>query len=124
MNRTSRQPERSHRDVPREPLFPGRDVAPHALVIAVGAHEPDARELDAALFARATTVAESRTTSLREAGDIIQAVAAGALAEEDIVTLHQVVRGTVRPPTDRPRVFKSTGMAWQDLAVAAAVHES
>lgn len=108
----------------REPLLSGRDVAPHALVIAVGSHEPDARELDAALFARATTVAESRATALREAGDIIQAIAEGALDPDDIVTLQQVVLGTVRPPADRPRVFKSTGMAWQDLAVAAAVHES
>jgi ornithine cyclodeaminase len=27
-------------------------------------------------------------------------------------------------PADRPRVFKSVGMAWEDLVVAAAVHEA
>jgi ornithine cyclodeaminase len=31
------------------------------------------------------------------------------------------VRGEARPADDRPRLFKSTGMAWEDLVVAAAV---
>ncbi|GGQ76091.1 ornithine cyclodeaminase family protein [Couchioplanes azureus] len=107
----------------REPLFAGTDVAAHALVIAVGSHTPDARELDAALFARGTTVVESRATALREAGDVIQALAEGAVEEKDLVTLQQVVRGPGRPPVTRPRIFKSTGMAWQDLAVAVAAYE-
>jgi ornithine cyclodeaminase/alanine dehydrogenase-like protein (mu-crystallin family) len=33
------------------------------------------------------------------------------------------VTGTVAAPTDRPLVFKSVGMSWQDLVVATAVLE-
>jgi ornithine cyclodeaminase len=102
----------------REPLFDGARVAPHATVVAIGAHEPDAREVDTALARRATVVVESRATALREAGDVVLAgLGAGALVE-----LGDVVRGAA-PPVDpeRPRLFKSTGMAWEDAVVASAV---
>lgn len=106
----------------REPLFDGRLVGDGATVVAVGSHEPDARELDEQLVGRATVVVESRSSALREAGEIVQAVAAGACTPEALIPLDQLVRGTVDLPADRPRLFKSTGMAWEDAVIAAAVH--
>lgn len=105
-----------------EPLFDGRLVADSATVVAVGSHEPDVRELDEQLVGRATVVVESRSSALREAGEIVQAVAAGVCTPEALVPLDELVRGTVDLPTDRPRLFKSTGMAWEDAVIAAAVH--
>jgi ornithine cyclodeaminase/alanine dehydrogenase-like protein (mu-crystallin family) len=105
----------------REPLFDGELVADHATVVAIGSHEPDAREVDDALAARATVVVESRTSALREAGDVIAAVAAGAVGEDELVTLSDLVRGRTEPAPGRPRLFKSTGMAWEDGVVAAAL---
>lgn len=101
----------------REPLFDSALVADHATVIAVGSHEPAARELDERLMRRATVVVESRATALSEAGDVIEA----GLSAEGLVTIDQLVRGEAPIPQDRPRVFKSVGMAWEDLVVAAAV---
>jgi ornithine cyclodeaminase/alanine dehydrogenase-like protein (mu-crystallin family) len=92
-----------------------------AVVIAVGSHEPDARELDAALLGRATVVVEDVATALREAGDAVLAIAEGALTADDLVPMRDVVTGAVTPPADRPLVFKSVGMSWQDLVVAEAV---
>ena len=106
----------------REPLFAGEAVAAAATVVAIGSHEPAARELDERLLGRATVVVESRASALREAGDVIAAVAAGALEPEELIELGALVRGELRVAPDRPRVFKSTGMAWEDLVVAAAVH--
>ena len=106
----------------REPLFDGDAVADAATVVAIGSHEPGAREVDERLAARATIVVESRAVALREAGDVIQAVRAGALDPEDLVALAWIVRGE-RSPGPGPRLFKSTGMAWEDLVVAAAVHQ-
>lgn len=103
----------------REPLFDGALVADHATVVAIGSHEPDAREVDDALVGRATVVVESRTSALREAGDVIGAIAAGALREDELVTLADLVRGASLPPG--PRLFKSTGMAWEDAVVASAL---
>jgi ornithine cyclodeaminase/alanine dehydrogenase-like protein (mu-crystallin family) len=106
----------------REPLFDGDSVAEEAVVVAIGSHEPEAREVDTALAGRATVVVESRTSALREAGDVIQPIAAGALREDDLVPLADLVRGASAPAAGRPRFFKSTGMAWEDLVLAAAVH--
>ena len=89
-------------------------------MLAIGSHEPDAREVDDRLAARATVVVESRASALREAGDVIQAIEAGALGPGDLVGLAPLVRGEV-PIPDGPRLFKSTGMAWEDLVIAAAV---
>jgi ornithine cyclodeaminase/alanine dehydrogenase-like protein (mu-crystallin family) len=100
----------------REPLFDGALVGDHATVVAIGSHEPDAREVDDALAHRATVVVESRASALREAGDVI----AARIAEADLVTLADVVRGRA-VDRGRPRLFKSTGMAWEDAVVASAV---
>jgi ornithine cyclodeaminase/alanine dehydrogenase-like protein (mu-crystallin family) len=108
----------------REPLFDGARVADHATVVAIGSHEPDARETDDALAARSTVVVESRTSALREAGDVIQAIESGAIADGDLVTLAELVRGEAKPAEGRPRLFKSTGMSWEDAVVADALAEA
>jgi ornithine cyclodeaminase/alanine dehydrogenase-like protein (mu-crystallin family) len=100
----------------REPLFDGALVADRATVVAIGSHEPNAREVDDALARRATVVVESRASALREAGDVI----AAALTAADLVTLAELVGGRGVDP-GRPRLFKSTGMAWEDAVVASAV---
>jgi ornithine cyclodeaminase len=105
----------------REPVFDGALVADHATVVAIGSHEPAARETDDALAARATIVVESRASALREAGDVIAAIAAGAATADGLVTLAELVRGEAAPDPGRPRLFKSTGMSWEDAVVAAAL---
>ncbi len=102
----------------RVPLFAGDRLAPHATVVAVGTHEPDAREVDEHLVRRATTVVEARSAARREAGDIVLA------GPVEVATLAELVRGEVPVAPDRPRLFKSVGMAWEDLVVAAAAYDA
>jgi ornithine cyclodeaminase/alanine dehydrogenase-like protein (mu-crystallin family) len=92
-----------------------------AIVIAVGSHEPDARELDTPLLGRATVVVEDVATALREAGDVVLAIADGALLATDLVPMRDAVIKPHALALDRPLVFKSVGMAWQDLVIAEAV---
>jgi ornithine cyclodeaminase/alanine dehydrogenase-like protein (mu-crystallin family) len=108
----------------RAPLFDSDVLRSDAVVIAVGSHEPDARELDSALLGRAVVVVEDADTALREAGDVVMAIAEGTLRAADLVPMREVVTGRAVPPTDRPLVFKSVGMAWQDLVVAQAVMDA
>jgi ornithine cyclodeaminase/alanine dehydrogenase-like protein (mu-crystallin family) len=99
----------------REPLFADDRLSPDVTVVAVGSHEPDARELDGGLIRRATLVVESRP-SAATAGDIVlsgRSTVDGELAD--------LVQGRVVVPAG-PRVFKSVGEAWEDLAVAAALY--
>jgi ornithine cyclodeaminase len=105
----------------RSPVFDSALVRNDAVVIAVGSHEPDARELDAALLGRATVVVEDIATALREAGDVVLAIAECTLTPDGLVPMRHVLTGAITVPADRPLVFKSVGMSWQDLAVAAAV---
>lgn len=105
----------------RTPVLDSRLLRDDAVVVAVGSHEPDARELDSALLARACVVVEDVATALREAGDVVLAIADGALTERDLSSLRDVVTGAAEVPTDRPLVFKSVGMSWEDLVVAEAV---
>jgi ornithine cyclodeaminase len=105
----------------RSPLFDSELLPADVVVIAVGAHEPSARELDASLLGRATVVVEELGTALREAGDVVLAVEEGALEATDLVPMRDVVTGTVPLPAGRPLVFKSVGMSWEDLVVAEAV---
>lgn len=100
----------------RDPLFAGSHVKDGALVIAVGSHEPDAREVDDQLVNRAAVVVESRASAMREAGDLI----AAGLPAEQLVTLAELVAGAQIPPA-RPRLFKSTGMSWEDTVIASAL---
>ena len=105
----------------RAPLFDGGLVADHATVVAIGSHEPDAREVDDTLAARATVVVESTGSALREAGDVIQAISSGALDPQDLVALAGLVRGEREPAPGAPRLFKSTGMAWEDAVTVNAI---
>lgn len=104
------------------PLFDGRLVQDSACVVAVGSHEPHRQELDAVLMGRASVVVEDVATAMREAGDVAMAVSAGTLQGDRLLTVADVVTGRAGADPARPRVFKSVGMAWQDLVVAAAVH--
>ncbi|MBB2948941.1 ornithine cyclodeaminase [Actinoplanes lutulentus] len=100
----------------RQPLFDSSQLSDRAIVIAVGSHEPGAREVDGALLARAHVIVEDRTTAMREAGDVIHAVTEGHLTPADLIPIGQPVHH------DRPILFKSTGMAWEDLVIATEVH--
>ncbi|MGW0397553.1 ornithine cyclodeaminase family protein [Streptomyces sp. NPDC003002] len=124
----------------REPLFDGRLVGRGATVVAVGSHEPDARETDTALVRRAAVYVESRAAALREAGDLLIPEAeaeaeAGGPAGGSLGTIGSGhITGTLadlvagRMPAggerSRPQLFKSVGMAWEDLAVAVAVFQA
>ncbi|MER6948972.1 ornithine cyclodeaminase family protein [Nonomuraea sp. NPDC000554] len=108
----------------REPLFPGKLARDGVTVVAVGSHEPDARELDDDLVARATLVVEARSAALAEAGDVVIPLRHGTITTDHLAgNLAQLVAGQVAAGVG-PRVFKSTGMAWEDLVVAAAAYEA
>ncbi|MEU9836055.1 ornithine cyclodeaminase family protein [Streptosporangium sp. NPDC048047] len=108
----------------RTPLFDGRMIRDGVTVIAVGSHEPDAREIDDDLVARSTVVVEARRAALAEAGDLVIPLRNGTITSGHLAgNLADLVTGAVSPGPG-PRVFKSVGMAWEDLVVAGAAYEA
>jgi len=105
----------------RAPLFDSTALRDDVVVVAVGSHEPAARELDSALLGRAQVIIEDPATALRECGDVILAIADGALTADDLISLADVCSGRVTLRPDQPVVFKSSGMSWEDLVIAEAI---
>ncbi|KJL31928.1 ornithine cyclodeaminase family protein [Microbacterium azadirachtae] len=101
-----------------EPLFASGLVRDDAAVAAIGSHEAGKSELDPALLGRGQVVVESRRVARSEAGDVMRAVAEGALRDEDVVTLHEVFTSVFPVDRTRPRILKTCGMGWQDLVIA------
>lgn len=102
----------------RVPLFDGRLLSDTAVVVACGSHEPGAREVDSETVRRCGVVVESVTAACREAGDVVLALADGAVTIPELVPLARLVGGE---SAARPRLVKTVGMGWEDLVVAAAV---
>jgi alanine dehydrogenase len=110
----------------RDPVLRGEWLRAGALVCAAGANRPEARELDNAVLERATFVCcDSREQARIEAGDLIEPVARGVLDWLEVHELGEVVAGqtTGRQHEDDIVLFKSVGIAAEDLAVATLVLE-
>jgi alanine dehydrogenase len=108
-----------------QPVVRGEWVQPGTLVCGVGAHTPEAREVDGEVIARATRFAvDSRAGALKSAGDLGIPVREGSLRAEDVAELGELLTG-VRPGRQSAAeiaVFKSVGFAAADLAAAAAIY--
>jgi alanine dehydrogenase len=107
----------------RDPVLRGDWLSPGALVCAIGANDPGARELDDMVLERAALVCcDSREQSMLESGDLIDPVAHGVLDWLEVHELHDVVAGVVpgRQSDDDIVVFKSNGIAAWDVAIGTA----
>lgn len=101
------------------PVLDGEWVADGACVVAIGSHEPNRRELDSRLVGRSLVVVEDVATALREAGDVVMAIGEGTMTPQALHPMTQLLTGQATRATDRPNVFKSVGMSWEDLVIAA-----
>ncbi len=110
----------------QDPVLEGRWVAPGTHINAIGAPRPEWRELDTDLVKRARVFVDSRAGALVESGDLISPMREGAIPEAHIRgEIGEVLAGTVegrRTPAD-VTVFKSLGMAVEDVATARYVYE-
>ncbi|MDN2568136.1 ornithine cyclodeaminase family protein [Aquibium sp. A9E412] len=107
------------------PLVHGAALAPGTHVDLVGAFSPTMRESDDAAVARARVYVDTRAGALKEAGDIVQALESGALAEAAIAgDLYALTRGEAQGRQDDAEItlFKSVGAALEDLAAGIAVY--
>jgi thiomorpholine-carboxylate dehydrogenase len=100
------------------PILEGRWLSEEALVLAVGATGASLRELDDELMRSCFVVAESRSCAERESGDVRLS---GATVQAEI---GEVLSGKIAAPVGRRILFKSVGMAIEDLVGASLVWQA
>jgi ornithine cyclodeaminase/alanine dehydrogenase-like protein (mu-crystallin family) len=108
----------------RKPILAGAWLADGAHVNLVGAHTAETREADGAALARARVFTEITRFALAEAGDILLAIAEGAISENHIAgEIGAVLNGTLagREHRDQITLYKSLGNTAQDLMAACHV---
>ena len=100
------------------PVLEGRWLTSNALVLAVGATGATLRELDDEAMQSSYIAAESRSCAERESGDV-------RLSNSRVdAEIGEILSGTVPAPIARRIVFKSVGMAIEDLTAARLVWRS
>jgi ornithine cyclodeaminase/alanine dehydrogenase-like protein (mu-crystallin family) len=108
------------------PVVMGEWLSPEAHINAIGANFPQKRELDEDAVKRCgIIVADSREQSRLEAGDLIAVLGEDAGAWAAVRELADVVTGKLAGRTHDRQVtlFKSNGVAIEDVTVAARVYE-
>ena len=113
----------------KEPLVEGDWLREGQHVDLVGAYTPQMRESDDRAVQRARLYVDTRAGALKEGGDIVQAIASGAITESAVLAdLFELARGerSGRPNGDRTSItlFKSVGAALEDLAAAELAVEA
>jgi ornithine cyclodeaminase/alanine dehydrogenase-like protein (mu-crystallin family) len=106
----------------QEPVLRRGWLAAGAHVNAVGACVPGAREIDGPTMAEASVFVDSRESAANESGDVLLAMADGAIGADHIkAELGEVITGMARGRTGDAEItlFESLGLAVEDLAAAA-----
>lgn len=106
-----------------EPLIHLADINPEVHINAVGSHTPAMTEVSLEVMAKATVVVDQREAALAEAGEVIAAVKAKCLEVQQLIELGQLI---LSPPSlsHGLTVFKSVGLAIQDISIAQVVYEN
>ena len=104
------------------PLFDGKMLGAGTHINAIGSYRPEERELDSRTMKLARVVVETRAAVLGEAGELVIPIGEGTFGPDHVVAdLAEVVRGAeVRQADDDITVFKSVGLAFEDLVIATA----
>lgn len=108
------------------PLFSGKDVPEGVHISSIGAHAPEARELDSKTIERASILtAGLKEACLAEAGDYIIPISEGIIKEDNVISIGEIILGNNKGRTSDQdiTVFKSVGISAQDVAVAKLVYD-
>ncbi|HEX6654778.1 MAG TPA: ornithine cyclodeaminase family protein [Candidatus Limnocylindria bacterium] len=108
------------------PVVEGAWLAPGTHINAVGSSIPENRELDSEAVRRARLFVDRRESARNEAGDYLIPLREGAIGEDHIVAeVGEIAAGMAqgRGGADEITLFKSLGLAIEDLASARWIHQ-
>lgn len=109
-----------------QPLFNGSIIKPGTHINAIGSNMPSRRELDVEILRRSKVVVDSLDQAPKESGDLVQPISHG---EYDVGKIHSEIGDVIsgrklgRVTDDEITLFKSVGIAVEDIAVARRIYE-
>lgn len=109
-----------------EPVLDGNWFSPGTHINGVGSHAPKLREIDSTTVRRSRIVCDSVEACLVEAGDLLIPIAEGSLEATAVQSsLGEIICGEQkgRVNEDEITLFKSVGLAFQDVSVAQIAYE-
>jgi ornithine cyclodeaminase len=109
-----------------DPVLYGDWVKPGTHINAVGVSQPHARELDSDIVKKSRLYVDRRESALKEPGDILVPLREGVITPDHIVgEIGEVVAGKApgRRDANEITLFKSLGLAIEDLAAGKYVYE-
>lgn len=108
------------------PIFSGDRVPEGVHISSIGAHAPDARELDSTTIKKASLLAAGlKEACLAEAGDFIIPIEEGIISKDNVISIGNIITGKEKGRTSEREitVFKSVGISAQDVAVGKLVYD-
>ena len=108
-----------------EPLVYLDDIKDDCHINAIGSHNESMHEIDISVIKQAKVIVDQKHASLKEAGEIIRAIKAKLIEDDDLLELGYILnhQNHYIELKQQLTVFKSVGIAIQDLTVASKALE-
>jgi ornithine cyclodeaminase len=107
----------------QEPLVTLHDLQPHAHINAIGSHTSSMCEINNDVLGQAVVIVDQLDAALVESGEIISAIQNDIIKKESILELGKWLLHKKSDYENELTVFKSVGLAIQDLSVAELVYQ-
>lgn len=107
-----------------EPLIHLNEIQPHVHINAIGSHSRSMQEISPEALGRSVVFVDQLEAVLAESGEIIKAVEENILKKEAIIEIGQWLLHKDTDYKNHSTVFKSVGLAIQDLSVAEVVYQN
>jgi ornithine cyclodeaminase len=105
-----------------EPLVNRTDLKPGVHINAVGSHTPQMCEIHNNVISQSLIVVDQLEAACAESGEIVSALKEECIARDDILELGALISGKKAKKDYSYSVFKSVGLAIQDISIAHAVY--
>ncbi len=113
--------------VSQHPVFADSDIRPGMHINAIGSYKPHVQEIPSSTVARSLLVVDHLPSALQEAGDILVPLRRGLISAEHVhAEIGEILLGRKPGRTFEEEItlYKSVGVAAQDLAAASAALEA
>ncbi|HRD70154.1 MAG TPA: ornithine cyclodeaminase family protein [Legionella sp.] len=107
-----------------EPLFELKDIQPHAHINAIGSHSRAMQEIGQDVLGNSVIIVDQIEAALAESGEIIKAIEQNTIKKETLIEMGNWLLSKHTELKNKLTVFKSVGLAIQDLSVADVVYQN